>query len=42
MSFLESDNVSFLPMEIDGFAHPGFKSVRDFFHGVDHGGNLDV
>ena len=42
MSFLESNNASFLLMEVDGFAHPGFKSVRDFFHGVDHGGNLDV
>ena len=42
MSFLESDDASFLSMEVDGFVHPGFKIVRDFFHGVDYGGNLDI
>ena len=34
--------MSFLLVEVNGFVYPGFKSVRDLFHGVDHGGNLDV
>ena len=42
MSSLESNDVSFLSMEIDGFAHPCLESVRDLFHRVDHGGDLDV
>ena len=42
MSFLKSDNASLLFMEINGFVHPSFQSSRDFLHGVDHGGNLDV
>ena len=42
MSSFESNDVSFLGMEVDGFVHPGFKSIRDLFHEVDHGGNLDI
>ena len=29
-------------MEVNGFVHPSFECVRDFFHGVDHGGDLDI
>ena len=42
MSFFKSDDLSFLVMEVNGFAHPGFKSIRDLFHEVDHGGDLDI
>ena len=42
MSFLESNDASFLLMEVNGFAHPGLESVRDLLHRVDHGGDLDV
>ena len=42
MFFLKSNGASFLLMEVNGFVHPGFKSVRNLFHEVDHGGNLDV
>ena len=42
MSSLESNDASFLSMEIDGFTHPGLESLRDLFHRVDHGGDLDV
>ena len=38
----ESDDVSLLFMEVDSFVHPSFQSNRDFLHGVDHGGDLDV
>ena len=40
--FLESNNTSLLLMEVNGCVHPGLKSVRDFLHGVDHGGNLNI
>ena len=42
MSFLESNDVHFLFVEVNGFAHPSFESVWDLLHGIDHGGNLDV
>ena len=42
MSLLEGKDTSFLLMEVNGLAHPGFEQVRDFFHGVDHGGKLGV
>ena len=42
MSFPESDDASLLSMEVNSFAHPGLKSVRDFLHRVDHGSDLDV
>ena len=42
MPFLESDDVSLLFMEVDGFVHPSFQSSRHLLHGVDHGGDLDV
>ena len=42
MSFLESNDASLLFVKVDGFVHPSLKSVRDFLHGVDHGGNLNV
>ena len=42
MSFLESDNMSLLFMEVNGFVHPFFWNIWDFLHGVDYGGNLNV
>ena len=42
MSFFESNNASLLFVEVKGLVHPFFKSIRDFFHEVDHGGDLDV
>ena len=42
MFLLEGKDVSFLLMEVDGFACPGFKQIRDFFHGINHGGKLGV
>ena len=42
MSFLESNDASLLFVEVDGFVHPTHKDFWDFFHGVDHGGDLDV
>ena len=34
--------MSFLLVEVDGFFHPSLESGGNFFHGVDHGGELDV
>ena len=42
MSLFEGKDASFLLMEVNGFAHPGFKQVRNFLHRVDHGGKLGV
>ena len=42
MSLFEGEDTSFLSVEVDGFAHPGFECVGDFFHRVDHGGELGV
>ena len=32
MSLFEGEDTSFLSVEVDGFAHPGFECVRDLFH----------
>ena len=29
-------------MEVNGFVHPSFEHVGDFFHGVDYGSDLDI
>ena len=29
-------------MEVNGFLYPGFESGGNFFHGVNHGSDLDV
>ena len=42
MSLFEGEDASFLSMEVDGFAHPGFERVWNFLHGVNHGGELGV
>ena len=42
MSFLESDDVSLLFVEVDGLFHPHFQSTGDLLHGVDHGGDLNI
>ena len=42
MSLFKGKDTSFLSMEVDSFAHPGFECVRDFFHRVDHSGKLGV
>ena len=42
MSFLESDDVGLLFVEVDGLVHPTLKGSRDFCHEVDYSGDLDV
>ena len=42
MPLFEGEDASFLLVEVDGFAHPGLKCIRDFFHRVYHGGELGV
>ena len=42
MSFFESNDASFLLVEVDGFVHPGLEGGGDFLHRVDRGGYLDV
>ena len=42
MSLFESNDTSLLLVEVNGFVHPSFKDIKDFLHGVDHGGDLDV
>ena len=42
MFFLESNNVGFLLVEVNGLVDLPFKGTRDLLHGVDHGGDLDV
>ena len=32
MSLFEGEDTSFLSMEVNGLAHPGFEGVGDFFH----------
>ena len=32
MSLFEGEDASFLLMEVDGFAHPGFELVLNLFH----------
>ena len=34
--------MSFLFVEVNGLFHPGFENGGNFFHGVDHGSDLDV
>ena len=42
MSLFEGEDMTFLSVEVDSFAHPGFECVGDLFHRVDHGGELGV
>ena len=42
LSFFESYDTGFLLVEVDGLFHPSFESGGNFFHGVDHGGKLDI
>ena len=42
MSLLESQNVSFLFVKINGLFHPGFEGGGDFLHRVNHGDYLDI
>ena len=32
MSLFEGEDASLLPVKVDGFTHPGFECIRDFFH----------
>ena len=42
MLLLKGKDMSLLSMKVDGFVHSTFENIRNFLHGVDHGGNLDV
>lgn len=34
--------MSFLQVEVDGFVNPFLENAGNFFHGINHGGELDV
>ena len=42
MSFFECKNASFLGMEINHLVDPFLEHIRDFFHGVNYGSDLEV
>ena len=42
MSLLESYDMSFLLVEVNGLFHPSLESGGDILHGIDHGSDLDV
>ena len=42
MSLLESYDISFLLVEVDGLFHPSLESGGNFLHGIDHGSELDI
>ena len=42
MSLFKGEDATLLSMEVNGFAHPGLEQVWNFFHRIDHGGELGI